>query len=128
MLRNDERGQALVEFALVVVLFLLLLGGLVDLGRTAGTYYALTNAAREGARAGVIGQSDIVITEAVKRSLSILDTSQVSVQVLPAPSVRDQGTPLEVRVSYKLHLMMPFIAGILPNPLPLTASTVMRVE
>ena len=51
MLRS-ERGQSLVELALVLPLLILLLAGIADLGRAFFSYIEITNAAQEGARAG----------------------------------------------------------------------------
>jgi Flp pilus assembly protein TadG len=51
--RRGERGQSLVEFALSSVVLLLLVGGLVDIGRSIYVTEALSNAAREGARHAV---------------------------------------------------------------------------
>lgn len=48
----DQRGQSLVEFAVSSVVLLLLVGGLVDVGRSIYFSEALSNAAREGARHG----------------------------------------------------------------------------
>ena len=48
--RERTRGQALVEFSLVLVPFLLILMGIVDLGRGIYTYNAVAEAAREVAR------------------------------------------------------------------------------
>ena len=45
-----SRGQAIVEFALVIPLFVLLLFGLIDLGRYVYLNNTLSQAAREGAR------------------------------------------------------------------------------
>ena len=50
MLRS-ERGQNLIELALVAPLLILLLAGMADLGRAFFSYIQITNAAREGARA-----------------------------------------------------------------------------
>ena len=47
-----QQGQSLVEFALSSVVLLLLVGGLVDIGRAVYISEALSNAAREGARQG----------------------------------------------------------------------------
>ncbi len=47
-------GQSLVEFALVFPIFLLLLFGLIDIGRYVYTANALNQAAREGARYGSV--------------------------------------------------------------------------
>ena len=49
---NSQSGQSLVEFALSSVVLLLLVGGLVDIGRAIYVSEALSNAAREGARHG----------------------------------------------------------------------------
>jgi Flp pilus assembly protein TadG len=50
------RGQALVEFALVVPIFLLLLFGLIEVGRFIYLNNAFNEAAREGARYGSVDQ------------------------------------------------------------------------
>ncbi len=47
---RHKRGQSLVEFALLLPLFVLLIIGIFDLGRVFFSYIAITNAAREGAR------------------------------------------------------------------------------
>ena len=47
-----ERGAALVEFALVAPLLLVVIAGIVDFGFLFQRYEVLTNAAREGARLG----------------------------------------------------------------------------
>jgi len=60
--RGDGRGQGLVEFALVIPMFLLMLFGVVDMGRVIWAFDSLSNAAREGARyASVHGAADVTI-------------------------------------------------------------------
>ncbi|HVH64316.1 MAG TPA: TadE family protein [Candidatus Dormibacteraeota bacterium] len=51
--RGRERGQSLVEFAVSSVVLLLLVGGLVDVGRAIYIQESLSNAVREAARHGV---------------------------------------------------------------------------
>ncbi len=63
MKRRRSAGQSLVEFALVLPIFILLLFGLIDGGRLVYQHSVLSQAAREGARlasveAGWIGVSD----------------------------------------------------------------------
>jgi TadE-like protein len=55
--RSRTGGQALVETALVLPLFLLLIFGLIDLGRFVITDHMLSQAAREGARLGAVEAS-----------------------------------------------------------------------
>jgi len=50
---NRQFGQSMVEFALSSVVLLLLVGGIVDIGRALFVTETLSNAAREGARHGV---------------------------------------------------------------------------
>src|SRR5438270_4660530 len=50
-------AQALVEFALVLPLFLLLVLGLIDFSRLLFTYISLTNGARELARTAALPRS-----------------------------------------------------------------------
>jgi Flp pilus assembly protein TadG len=52
-----SRGQALVEFALILPVFLLIVFGLIDGGRLVFTYNTVSNAARSGARVAIVNQS-----------------------------------------------------------------------
>jgi Flp pilus assembly protein TadG len=88
-----ERGQSLVEFALSSVVLLLLVGGLVDIGRAIYISEALSNAAREGARHGVW-------FDAPRQSHPYLYDSQIKAAVdsqlaaisLPASVLKNPGT------------------------------------
>ena len=55
--RASRRGQALVEFALVVPILLLLIFGIVDAGRLIYTYNTVANSARNAARVAIVNQS-----------------------------------------------------------------------
>ena len=60
MLRRQRRprpGQALVEFALVLPVFLLIVFGVLDAGRLIVTYNTVSNAARNAARVAIVNQS-----------------------------------------------------------------------
>lgn len=52
--RGEARGQTLVEFALVIPIFLSLLMGIADLGRVVWAYNSVASAAREGARFAIV--------------------------------------------------------------------------
>ena len=53
-LPGRSRGQGLVEFALILPAFLLLIMGIIEFGYVLTVYTGLFNAAREGARVGVV--------------------------------------------------------------------------
>lgn len=59
MVRVSQRSQALIEFALISPVLLLLLFGIVDIGRAVFYYDALNHAAREGARVAVRASSPL---------------------------------------------------------------------
>jgi len=51
---RDEKGAAAVEFAVVAGLFLMIVFGIIEFGILMFDQHILTNASREGARAGVV--------------------------------------------------------------------------
>ena len=60
--RGRSRGQALVEFALVVPIFLLVLCGILDFGFMLFNRMTVINAAREGARVAAMTADDTTVT------------------------------------------------------------------
>jgi hypothetical protein len=60
---RSQRSQALIEFALISPVLLLLLFGIIDIGRAVFYYDTLSHAAREGARSAVLA-SDTLPTNA----------------------------------------------------------------
>jgi len=65
---SRSRGQALVEFALVFPVALLLLLAVVDIGRAVFIYNGLTNAAREGARLAIVNQDKALVAQRVQET------------------------------------------------------------
>lgn len=66
---RSERGAELVEFALVLPLLLLLGLGICDFGLLFQRYEVVTNATREGARAGAVGLTQQQIEDVIKEYL-----------------------------------------------------------
>jgi Flp pilus assembly protein TadG len=87
-----RRGQALVEFALIIPLFLLVLVAIFDLGRAVFAYNTLTNAAREGARTAIVNQYKPSIIARAKQQTAIVELNDPSVQV-DFYQVNADGTP-----------------------------------
>lgn len=54
MRRRSERGQSLVETALVLPILLIILMGIFDFGRAIYAYNAVSNSAREAARLAIV--------------------------------------------------------------------------
>jgi Flp pilus assembly protein TadG len=90
--RGAGRGQALVEFALVMPIFILLLVAIFDLGRAVFAFNTLTNAAREGARMAIVNQYQPSIIARAKQQTAIVELNDPSVTV-NFYQVNADGTP-----------------------------------
>jgi TadE-like protein len=67
---RSQRSQALIEFALVSPVLLLLLFGIVDIGRAVFYYDTLNHAAREGARTAVRASSQLPTNNDILNSVT----------------------------------------------------------
>jgi Flp pilus assembly protein TadG len=124
---QNNRGQALVEMALVLPVLLLILAGTIEFGRVLNQYLVVTAAAREGARAAVVGDSDAVVIETVKQSAAAIDKGSMTVSVTPAD--RSRGSAVTVTVTNPVQIMTPLISAFFPqNPLPVQGQVIMRME
>ena len=56
---RSERGAELIEFAIVMPMLLFIIAGIVDFGMMFRDFEVVTNAAREGARVGVLPGYDV---------------------------------------------------------------------
>ncbi len=74
--RKSEIGQSLVEFALILPVFIVVLFGIMEFGRLWETTNVLTSAAREGARVAAVTEPDL--DEALTAARSVLDAGDVS--------------------------------------------------
>jgi len=67
-----RRGQALVEFALILPVLLVILLGTVDAGRLIFAYNAVANAAREGGRTAIINQTPAEVRQRAAEQATVL--------------------------------------------------------
>ncbi len=127
-LQNKEKGQSLVEFTLVLPILLILLLGIVVFGQIFFSYMVIQNASRDAARYGSVGATDIEINQIIQSKTTSLNQANIAVTINPSPSLRNHGEQIEVQVGYNVPLFTPMWSSILPNPFPITAKTVMRIE
>ena len=135
--RKPERGIAALEFALILPLLLLLLGGMVEISLMLYDQAVLTNASREGARAGIVlRQPKPSAAEIETVALNYASGALVSLGAASAPAVTvDQApdpifaTPLRVTVTYDFAGFAAVgILSALTGPVRLSASAVMNHE
>ena len=113
------RGQSMVEFALILPVFLLLVFGTVDLGRAIFYQSLLNSAVRDGARYGTINQDTTAVQTHVQTALNQfagqVTTCAAVIYSLPltllktAPACADSGSALPGAYGYvTVTAAMPF--------------------
>ncbi|ADK15933.1 MULTISPECIES: TadE/TadG family type IV pilus assembly protein [Clostridium] len=125
---KNEKGQALVEFAIILPILLLIVMGIVQFGMVINSYITIENASREGARAGIIGSTDQEIQYLIVTTSPNLDPKNLTVTITPSESSRRSGDSLIVKVTYKYNLTVPIISSLFNNVIVLNGQTTMRVE
>jgi len=109
-----ERGQAIVEFALVLPLLLVLLLGIALITEIGVARLALEHAAAEAARTGSLTNDDDLIRSTVTAAVSPLDASRVMVVIEPTQdevprSSMPRGSLIRVRLRYPLPVPLAFV-------------------
>lgn len=135
--RPAQQGAAAVEFALILPILLLVFFGMVELSLALYDKAIITNASREGARAGIVlsspKMSDAQIRDVVlnytQGSLISLGTTTAPTVTVSQSSPASFPNPLRVTVSYTYKgLGVGTLLGALGAPLVLTSSTSMVNE
>ena len=148
----ESKGTSIVEFAVLTPILLLIVMGIVDLGRAVYYKNSLENAAREGARAGIVMNINgtlrddgnlplepVTVYESIQpyqgtntivgraaRHLAGLDLNRTKVEVSANSGILGGGSfPLKVRVEY-LYTPASSILGV-PD-INLVAESTMLIE
>jgi Flp pilus assembly protein TadG len=134
MRQLNERGAVAAEFALLLPVLLTILFGIIDFGMLMYGREIVTNATREGARAGIT-QGPPKLTEGAIEAISY---SYLATTGISAASVDFEATgaglanpaTLTVSATYTYNFLIPWIPAIvgISNPLLIQTQTVMRHE
>ena len=124
---RTKAGQALVEFALIVSLLMMILMGIFDLGWAAYAKNTVADAAREGARTGIVlAATDAQIMSRVRAAAPGLANLQITIT---PTTTRTFGQPITVTVVYTYTPITPLIGRIVTGSgLPLVGTSSMEVE
>jgi len=134
---KNQRGVAAVEFALILFPLVLLVFGTIEFSTLLYDKAMITNASREGARAGIVysypdriadGEIvNVINTYCGDHMISLGGDSSVSTTITRAGNV--SGDTLTVSVSYVYRfLVLPNLMTSFSDGLLLQAETVMRLE
>ena len=121
-----ERGQGLVEAALTIPLFLLILCGILDFGWIYSNQLMLNNCSREAARFAVVSDSkaanfNTLVTQKAKDAVLIGDPADVTVTVSTA------GSDVTVRVERTLNVLTPVVGIFTGQQVLLNSNSTMRM-
>lgn len=129
MSKRYSHGQSLVEFALLLPLFMLIILGIFDFGRVIYAYSALHNAAREGARYGAVHPCDDVGIENMAQNMAAGLGEGITVN---SSIVDVGGTPsrIQVQVVFQFRAATPLIGSLLggDGSIPLTSQSQHHIE
>ena len=148
--RLAERGAVIVEFAIVLTILILLLGGGVEFGLLARDHQVLQNAAREGARFSALPANNIsgagsgagaaAIEGRIKSHMqtylqnegittipdsSIVVNQNYMLQITLASGVSIDVRSSEIIVTYPKSLILPGM-NLLPDPINLSGRALFR--
>jgi Flp pilus assembly protein TadG len=142
-LKCTQKGLAMVEFAIVAPLLLLIMFGICELGIVLYDQAIITNASREFARVGIVLRDpkptnadiqDVATNYFNNVHLISFHTGIINPTVIPTGIGGNFGTPVVVTVTYPYHnlvfgnLLNLVSGGAFPNPFILSATTTMNNE
>ncbi len=128
---QKQHGQAAVEFALILPLFLMLVFAITEFGRLWMTQHALATASRTGCRKAILPtstESDVVQTVNTFCAAASLDTDKVTVSSSNVGIDGTSGNPTQVTVSYPFSVLSGSIIPALQGTIVLSSTTTMRHE
>ena len=111
---KGDRGQAIVEFAMVLPLLLALIVAVVLVAEIGVARLALEHAAAEAARTGALTNDDDLMRATVAAAVTPLDPKLVSVSIdpprtQPPRSGAPRGSLIRIRVRYVIPVPLGFV-------------------
>ena len=123
---RSQRGQTMVEFAMVLPIIALLLFGVIQFGITFNNYITLTDAVRAGARKGAVARRiqnpQAAVTTSVRNAATDLKASDLQITV---NSTWAQGSDVTVTATYPYSINL---LGVVVKSGRMHSSTTERVE
>jgi Flp pilus assembly protein TadG len=134
-----QEGQAMVETVLMIMVVLLLLMGIIEFGFLFFAYVRVSNATREGARAGSLWLVDrkadggyYECDKVADCDITIAVVGQDPVDCEPESVTPEAGQPITVTVTYGYELpvvsSLPIIGNVVASPFPVSRAVAMRFQ
>lgn len=110
-LRADSRGQALLEFALILPILLMLVLGIIEFGRIWNINQMVSDTTREGARRAVLADQPPATEQQVHDFMmqrlwdAHVDTNVVTISFTPVGNFHVSDQPLTVTIQFPYSFM-----------------------
>jgi Flp pilus assembly protein TadG len=129
--RRRRRATAAVEFALLAPLLLMILFGILEVGRIVDAWLVVHNAAREGARAAVLVQSDAAAETAARTATDAYLVAGLSgrtdIRTMRAAAVDVSTTSIDVTAEVQVEIYAPLFQSMFgASAAPVRANAVLR--
>ncbi|WP_407269468.1 TadE/TadG family type IV pilus assembly protein [Radiobacillus sp. PE A8.2] len=118
---RDEKGQSIVETALVIPLLLLLIIGIVDVGKIIYTHSTLQYITQQTAREATLGRN---VSELEQFANQQANNSRVSIQ----PDITSSGDSVTVKIQSEIEPLIPFDKLFPSNSITLSSTSTVRIE
>ncbi len=115
--RRNDRGAALLEFGLVMVVFFMFVFGIMDFGRALYTYHFVSNAACEATRYAIVrgaSSTDPATASDVANYVKSITPAGINFNNLTISTTwspnNDPGSSVRVQISDNFSFMTPFFS------------------
>ncbi|NLC70838.1 MAG: pilus assembly protein, partial [Desulfuromonadaceae bacterium] len=116
----NEKGAAAVEFAIVLIPLLMIVFGGIEFGLLMYNKQVITNASREGARAGIVARENYLTVEQIKAVVNnycnnflISFGSDNTLETTVTYSEQKSFEPITVRVTYDYRFLI--LSNFIPS-------------
>ena len=132
-MKKREDGQAMVEFALILPIFLLILCGIIDFGWLFYNQLSLNNACREGARYAVVNTADDASTQAIKNHIentttTVFANDGVDIKIEYSSPNDPTAGDITVSMEAEISFFTPVLSTVLGKEKTITSTVIMKVE
>lgn len=132
--KKNEKGQTIVEFAIILPILLIVVMGIIQFGLIFLGFATISNAAREGARVGIVQPTydDAKSAAIIKVNEAFDATPTVTKDGDPVfSSLVDfrRGNSFRVTVSGKVDIIVPLLGSVFPSgEVSISRTSTMRIE
>lgn len=128
-----EDGQAMVEFALILPIFLQILCGIIDFGWLFYNQLSLNNACREGARYAVVNTAEDASTQAIinhigNTTTTVFANDGVDIKIEYSSPNDPTAGDITVSMEAEISFFTPVLSTVLGKEKTITSTVIMKVE